>query len=61
MLKPKDVLKACKPLTPGEVLSQLEDMYDWLSNSPRVEDMAYLEALNACLGVFRLIVEELEE
>lgn len=46
----------CQPLTPEEVLEGLQELYDYASNSPRIEEEHDLPLLNAAIEVLRKVI-----
>ena len=54
----KELERCCHPLTPEEALQRLQELYNWLSMSPRIESEDDLEALNAAIEVMRKVMEE---
>ena len=54
----KELERCCYPLTPEKTLQRLQELYNWLSMSPRIESGDDLEALNAAIEVMRKAVEE---
>ena len=46
----------CQPLTPEEALESLQELYDYASNSPRIEEEHDLPVLNAAIEVLRKVI-----
>jgi hypothetical protein len=52
----EQVEACCKPLTPEQALEDLQELYDYTSASPRVEEGHDLLALNAAIEVLRRVL-----